>query len=636
MKFSYVLLKKLAPRIESPKQLVEVLTAHAFEVEAADDKTIEIVIPANRYSDAASHFGMTKVVSAILNKKWSEPRPPKLNKKPRSKDFAIKITDKPLCSRYSGLYAEVSKIEPSPQWLQDILVACGLKPINNVVDVMNYVMLEVGQPLHAFDADLISGPINVRLSKRGERIVTIDLQSVACDGHQLLITDDKGPLALAGIKGGKRAEINSNTRRIIVEAANFNAASIYKTSRAVNIITDASLRFSHGLSPALVEKAIKRTADMLKKVCNAKVGSWLDIDNARHKAAIIKFDVDKFNNLTGLKLNQPTCLRYLKNLGFAVSGKLVKAPVERIDINIFEDLVEEIVNLYGYDKLPAIAPQIALIPSGMEDQLVLKDKIRNILIGLGMSEVYNYSFVNRQEALNDSKVWGGKPVSLRNPISSEFQYLRPSMYSQLLQNIKDNRRFYDEVRIFEIGKIFPEEGREILSLGLALGGSSKISSYFLELKGIAEALFQGLGLTDFEMEPYLDGLRVESDHKVIGFISGQVAEFDVDKLVALASAEKEYQPLSRYPSVIRDVSFLIDRVVRMSEAQNLIENSSHLLVDVDLVDWYEDDKTTQDRKSLTFRLVFQSEDRTLTDEEVGKEIEKIISSLQEKYGVEIR
>lgn len=639
MKFSYTLLKKLAPAIKNPEQLVEALTFHAFEVESVRNDTLDISIPANRYSDASSHCGMAVIVSAILNKKAPPLKLPALKPRQKSSQFDIHITEKKLCPRYSGLYAEVKKIGSSPKWLQEILLACGLRPVNAVVDVMNYVMLEVGQPLHAFDLEkLEGGTVIVRAAKDGEFIKTIDDADFKLTQRDLVIADEKGPLAIAGIKGGKRAEIGFNTRKILVEAASFDSAHIYKTSRSLNLFTDASARFSHGLSPALVVTAIKRAAVLLKEVCGAKVGDWVDEAEAKIKKQAsreIRFDVLRFNKLTGLNLDQVACFKYLKNLGFGVIGNIVSVPPERLDVSIFEDLAEEIVNLYGYEKLPSAAPHVYLAPSGMEDQITLKNNLRALLVGLGLSEVYNYSFVDRRGAVDSAKIWAGKPVALRNPISADFQYLRPSLRSNLLKNLKDNLRFYDEVRVFEIGRIFPDENREILSLGIALAYKNDAPVFF-ELKGLVDSLLRGLGLTDFDMVPHLDGLRVESDHRVVGYISDTVAELDLDKLTALASAEKEFRSLPKYPAVTRDLSFLVASEIRVNEIQNLLENASHLLYDVDLIDWYEDPKLGPNRKSLTWRLVFQAEDRTLTDEEVGKEIEKIVSELKEKFDAEIR
>lgn len=663
MKFSYTLLKKLVPSIKSPKQLMEALTFHAFEVERVDGDTIDISIPANRYSDAASHRGIAQIVSAIFSGKLLEPKVADLKSQKNSQKFNVDTVSSKLCQRYSGLYAEIPKIADSPKWMQEILISCGLRPINNVVDVMNYVMLEVGQPMHVFDYDELgesrkrkARSIIIRTSKNGEEIETIDGGKYDLGVNDLIIADQKGSLAIAGIKGGKRAEVTSKTKRIIVEAANFDSISVYKTSRRLNLFTDASARFSHGLSSALVEKGIKRAAQLLKEVCGAKLGDWVDVNYVKPSKAIIKFDAERFNKLTGLNLSEKTCFEYLKKLGFQVRGKFVEPPLERTDVAIFEDLAEEIVNLYGYDQLPSAVPHALLIPSGAEDQIVLKDKIRSILIGFGLSEVYNYSFIGKADAKDAKKdapptEWaslasvGGNDakttIELENPISEDKKYLRPGLVAGLLKNTEDNLRFFEAVRVFEIGRAFWKEKNAVKEkpiLGIAAGG--KISGAFLELKGIIDQLLRGVGLTSFDFLPYEWGVRVESDHRVLGYVKfvdeRAVAEIDLDELLQVAVEEREYWPLPKFPSVVRDLSFVVDSEIRIAPIQNVIENASHLLDDVDLLDWYEDPKLGPNRKSLTFRLVFQAEDRTLTDEEIGKEMGKTINALRTKFEIEIR
>lgn len=661
MKFSYALLKNLVPKLPDKETFIEKFNFHAFEAvnvppsqfnNGAD--TIEISIPANRYSDAASHLGIAKLAAGIFNIPYKapsikEPKPDLKNTKPD-----IKISAKKLCFRYIGRYFELSKIIQSPQWIKDVLVSCGLRPINAVVDVMNYVMLETGQPLHAFDAELISGPIDVRLAKPGEEIRTLENIDYKLTSSDLVIADDKGPLVIAGIKGGKRAGVNLHTKKIIIEAASFDPANIYKTTRALNLFTDASSRFSHGLSPLAPELAIRRATALLKEIAGVKIGELSDVNFSKIQKTILKFDTKKFNRLTGLDLSEKIALEYLKRLGFAVKGKYVEVPPMRTDVTMMEDLAEEIVNLYGYEKLPASAPHIPLTPAKKEDQVILKDEVREILRGFGMSEVYNYSFMSRKDLTKyaDPKWWSA--VALLNPVSSDFHYLRPNLNVHLLRNVEDNFRFYDAVRVFEIGKVFVERQEKLeedLMLGMAIG--IKKENPILELKGLVEELLRQVGLTDYffrdldtdtkflEVE---NSLRIESDHHVIGYIGLPVgsknialAEIDFGKLVQLVEGEKEYEPLSKYPSVMRDISIFVPRSVRVNRILEEVQSASvALLYDADLIDFYEDPNLKEDRKSLTFRLVFQADDRTLTDDEVGIEMAKIVGVLEEKFDAEIR
>jgi phenylalanyl-tRNA synthetase beta chain len=654
MKFSYTLLKNLVPKLPEKVKFIEKFNFHAFEAEDVGGDTIEISIPANRYSDAGSHWGIAKIAAAILGTevKYPKVKEPKIELKNTQPE--IKIAAKKECPRYLGRYFEVSRMLQSPQWMREILLACGMRPINAVVDVMNYVMLEVGQPLHAFDAELVVGGINVRSAKNKEEIRTIEGIDYKLDPNNLVIADEKGPLAIAGIKGGKRAEINLHTKKIIVEAASFDPVSVYRTARQLNLFTDASSRFSHGLVPLSAELGMQRATQLLKEVAQAKIGELNDVNYSKPTKTVLKFDIGRFNDLTGLNLSEKTALEYLKSLGFKVKGKEVEAPETRTDIVLLEDLAEEIVNLYGYEKLPDKPPHVPITPAKKEEQVLMKEKTREILRGFGMSEVYNYSFVSRKDLVKyaDPKWWGA--VALLNPVSADFHYLRPNLGLHLLRNLDDNLRFYDEVRIFEIGKSFTEKKDQLEeNLMLGMAAAYKKGNPILELKGMIEELFEQLGLVDYffrDLESEIkfleegSGLQIESDHEIIGFIgtpkAGEnfaIAELDFGKLAKLVEEEKEYEPLPKYPSVMRDVSLFVPKSVRVNEILEVIENAApKYLDDADLVDFYEDPSLKADRKSLTFRLIFQAEDHTLTTEEIGEELGKIISALQDRFDAEIR
>ncbi len=641
------------PKLPAKDKVVEALNFHAFEAALAGGDTIEIGVPANRYSDAASHRGVAVILSAILNKPLGFKPAKELKLEIKKPAPRVSVISKKHSPKYLARYFEIVKMKPTPQWAKDILMACGQKPINAVVDAMNLAMLETGQPLHAFDAGLIAGGLQVRLAKNGEEIKTIDSQNFTLRDSDLVIADDEGLLAIAGVKGGKRAEIGLNTRSIIVEAANFDGSGVYKTARAINLFTDASSRFSHGLSPVLAERGMNRAAELLKEFTGVKTGAMTALSSVKPNKTTLKFDIAHFIRLTGLSLKEKDALGYLKKLGFGIKGKLVTAPDERTDIGTAEDLFEEIVNLYGYDKLPAVAPKIGLSAAGKEDAVVFKDLLRSLLIGFGFNETYNYSFVGRKELTRyaDPKWWGA--VSLRNPISSDFQYLRPSLALGLLKNLDDNLRFFDEARLFEIGKTFVEEDgslREELRLDLAIG--FKKGNPALELKGAVDEAVSKLGLTDYffrdlNMEvKYLEpehSVRLEVGHSVVGLVGVvkgnpryALASFDLGKLMAAVSGEKEYRPLPKYPAISRDLSLVVDSSTRVGGMQDVLENASPLIFDVDLLDWYEDEKIGDGKKSITFRIVFQSEDRTLTDIEVNKEMEKVLEALQSSFDVEVR
>ena len=669
MKFSYSLLKKLAPKIPDKKTFIETFNLRVFESANLSGDAVEISIPANRYSDAASHWGIAKLAAAIFGGKAENFSAIK-SARPRTKRsfygaqpeikgdyFDVVISVKNHCPRYMGRYFEIERVGNSPDWMRKCLTDCGLRPINAVVDILNYVMLEVGQPLHAFDFEKLAPSdkkggkkkISVRLARSGEEIETIDNNRFKLKDSDLVIADEEGVLAIAGIKGGKRAEISSGVKKILVEAANFEPAGIYKTSRELSLATDASVRFAHGLSPVLAEIAMNRVSRLFQEILNAKSGAAKDAGKYKPAKKVLRFHIDRFNGLTGLQLKESVCLDYLKKLDFKVKGSFVEIPPTRMDIEIFEDLAEEIVNLYGYDNLPSQPPRVALRLSGYEDQIILKNNIRNALIGFGFSEVYNYSFlgdVDLRANTNANQRESEPLVEIENPISEDKKYLRPNLRPLLLKNMESNLRFYDEARIFEIGKIFLKDSssKEKLMLGIAM--AFKKGNPALELKGVIDQLLQAVGLVDYFMKPENENsLRLESDHQVLGYVNAvsdnrAVAEIDLEKLLALAEEEKSYEPLTKFPSVMRDISLFVPRASRIGEMLTTIENAaSRLLQDVDMIDFYEagvTDFADETRKSVTFRLVFLAKDRTLTDEEVEEEVKKITAALREEYGAEVR
>jgi phenylalanyl-tRNA synthetase beta chain len=713
MKFSFTLLKKLVPAVKNKKDLINKLNLHFFEAEDAAGDVLDVSIPPNRFSDAASHFGIGREIAAILGVRYKEVLLPKY-KEARLPKIKIVVEDKNLCPRYTAQYFENIKIGPSPKWMQKILIDCGLRPINNVVDIMNYAMLETGQPLHAFDYDKITN-IVVRRAKKGEKITTLEDKTYELNENILVIATSESlrqsassprqsaALAIAGIKGGKKAEVDKNTKRIVVEAANFNGVNIYKSSKTLKLSTDASLRFSHNISPELTIIGINRANKLLQEVIGAKTTRpVIDVNYTQPRKKIIKFNLEKFNKFIGTDLDIRTCQKYLQRLGFKItpiprgldqralrrsladqpesatgprksalsphkSALLVEVPPLRRDIEIFEDLTEEIIRLYGFNRLKSISPHLHLHPSGFEDRIVLKDKIRKVLAAAGLSEVYNYSFISESD-LTFGSGWKDEVIELENPISNQLKYLRPSLAPYLVKNINSNFRFFDEVRIFEIGKIFYRIS-EKLTLGIALA-SKKDKQVFFELKGIIEQLFKKVGLVSYLMpEPgeedwikvftnnfLISGeiLKIESDGETIGYLGrinkelvsnyeGVLVEIDLDALLKLVEEEHEYLPLPKYPSVMRDISILIAPTIRVAEIMQAIQEVDlKYIEDVDLIDEYdlqESEKRKVESKktrSLTFRIIFQAEDRTLTDKEVNKEMEKITKMLKSKFRAIIR
>ncbi len=635
MRFSYSFIKKLVREAPVKAKLIDGLNMKAFETEPQKGDAFDVKLSPNRYSDAASHWGIAREVAAVFNLKTKIDDKKVVNFPENEGLLKIKVLDKKLCPRYIGRLFELKKVGNSPAWMQKLLHSCGLRPINGVVDIMNYAMLETGQPLHAFDADDIKKGIIIRSAKDNEEITSLDGVKYHLFGKDIVIADEDGPLAIAGIKGGKRAEVNKSARRIIVEAANFDQVSIYKTMKKLAFTTDASVRFSHGLNPHLALIGMDRATVLLKDILDAKLTDSMDVSAKLPGKKIIEFNVDKFNKFIGLNLDKKSVVNYLKRLGFTIqdfkksNSFLVEPPVLRDDINIFEDLTEEVARLCGLDELKSLPPVVGLQPAEIQDDVALKSKIRKILVGFGFSEVYNYSFTGRKD--KDS-------LELENPISQDKKYLRTGLSLGLKGNLKANSKDFGNMRVFEVGRVWNSDS-ESLRLGIAL----KEDDALLHLKGVLSRLLEGAGLTEILMKPdSKNRLLIESDNDIFGSIevvgkSEATAEVDLDNLVKLTLGENEYRPLPKYPAIMRDISIVVPAEVRVGEVMEAIDNLSLKDVkDVDLVDYFDKFGGDKGRLGLTFRLVFRSDFKTLTDTEVDKELKKVGVALVSKLRAVIR
>lgn len=608
---------------------------HAYETEEGGGNTIEVSVPPNRYSDSASHIGVAREASAVLGLKIQIPKPKfQINPKTQSSKLKIEVRDKKLCPRYTAEYFEGIKIAPSPKWMQEVLEDCGLKPINNVVDIMNYVMLEVGQPLHAFDADKIKGSkIIVRRAKKGEKITTIDGNNFTLLNSDLVIADSERALAIAGIKGGTGSEVTKSTKNIIIESANFDPVSIYKTSKRLGLKTDASLRFSHNLSKDFAIVGLNRAGDLLREVVGAKAKGGVDSSPSKPARRHIKFSIDRFNKFIGTDIKKENAYSILKQLGFLVRNNKVEIPPLRTDVETEEDLFEEVARIQGFDKLVSKPPIVSLLLAEVDENKLFADRVRDLLIGFGFDEVKNPSFVSKGSS---------QAIELENPISKDKRYLRESLLGQLGDNIDSNFRFFRDVRVFEIGKVFRKSGKGVNeTYMLSLASGSKDHNTFFELKGVIDQLFKKLGLTDFFMaetdSPHM--LRIESDHTILGYLHYHErissTEINLETLRQSVEGEATFLPLPKYPAVVRDISIVVNRGVRIGDLMQAIQLMNvHLIQDVDLIDeyWVRD----EENQSITLRIVFRADDRTLSAKEVDKEMKKIESMVEEDFEGSIR
>ncbi|MDE1970134.1 MAG: phenylalanine--tRNA ligase subunit beta [Patescibacteria group bacterium] len=675
MKFSIEWLKDYVAINDTPEALAERITLHSFEVEGLEkhdhDILMDVSFLPNRFPDAANYYGFAREVSAVTGvpligpHSLSQQNP--FSKKKWKQTWPLEVQNADDCPRYSGLLMKGVRVEGSPTWLRERLEINGLRSINTVVDITNYVMLELGQPLHAFDAAKVDNGIVVRRARGREHMTTLDGKDVDLSPEDLVIADQSNVLALAGIKGGKAAEIISSTTSILLEAANFNADFVLRTARRVGITTDASYRFKYGLDPNLTEVALARAAELVKKICGGSIETFADAYPHKVLPRVIAFDPRRYEALIGEPVSLSSARSLFKRLGWgvvkAVKGLVwVEVPTFRRDVERFEDVVEEVARLRGYEELGSIPPVTVLLHAAQDESIAFSRSVKKRMLTFGFDELYSYSFIPESwNVVCDEKTL----VQLENPVSTEYFYLRPLLLLSLFRALESNAKFFSSLRFYEIGKAFTHDEEAGIVERAKLAGmvmsEEKGGASFYELKGVLDALFQGYGIADVEYCPsdawkgvFAQGQVAELmvDGTSIGFlgmidskwlsrfgVARPVAAFELDLelLCSAANEEREFVPLPKYPAVIRDVSFLIDTTVRIDDMRRVINDAgSKMLQDVDLFDMFEDEKLGTGKKSISFHLTFRSDGRTLTSEEVGHDMETIIAALQKQFAIEVR
>ena len=690
--------KKLPP----PRKLAELLTLHSFEVQEIEkrdkDFVLDLDVTPNRASDCFSHLGIAREISAIIpNSKFKIPnsrRRPKYSSVSVEDLVEIEIENKNDCPRYCARIIQGVKIQASPKWLQERLIACGMQPINNIVDATNYVMLELGQPLHAFDLDKIeisnlksqmpariatrsvAGGSNlkkkiiVRRAKKGEKIEALDGKIYELNKDILVIADAKDPIAIAGIKGGRKAEITSETTNILIESANFNPHLIRRASKQLKLKTDASFRFEHGLDPNMAGIAIDRVTRLIQEIAGGKIlKGKIDHYPNKVKPWRIYLNPKKVHSLLGVQIKEKEMKDILKRLGLTIKGKsrgylIVEVPTFRKNLEIEEDLIEEIGRIFGYQKIKPIMPAIQITLPEKNLEIYWENKIKKLFKELKFCEVYNYSFIGKKDAVLYPK---SQLVELENPISEEFQYLRPTLLINLLKNAKENLKYFSDFQIFEIGKVFRKERGKILEKRMLSGLITANSEEgFFYLKGLIDTILRKLGISDFYFDQYQqtpeDSLisfwhlnksaEIKIANQEIGFlgeislrildyyhIKKRIYAFDIDfeKLLQFVNEEQEYIPISKYPSAVRDIAVLVPLNTKVAEVMNVIYRAGgKFLRDIDLFDIYVGENIPEGKKNLAFHLIFQAEDRTLQSEEIDRFMAKIIEEIEKNVEWEVR
>ncbi len=625
---------------------------------------IEVELTANR-GDCLSVLGISREFSAIFNEDFHLPST-KCNPKGNEK-LSVKI-DNDGCIRYTALMLDNIEIKPSPLWLKRRLISAGLRPINNVVDITNYIMLETGHPVHAFDVERIGGSnIVVRSSKNNEKITLLDGTVVELKPDDLLITNGKEPLALAGIMGGVNSGISERTKKVLLEVAVFDPIRIRKTSRRLGITTDSSYRFERGVDSENSEYVIKRLADLLIELADAKTVTNIVDEGTTFKRKEIHLRKWKVDQVLGSVISIDSISEILKKLSFSVvengDGWDVTVPSHRFDIEQENDLVEEIGRIYGYDRIPSKIPKLPAKGAGIPVELKKIKKLKNVLSGLGFYETITYSFINPE---GPEKLGQGYKM-LKNPLSLDMAALRPSLVHGLLDVASYNiRRQNFDLKLFEVDNVFSSSSKEKKVLGLLETGLENPEDYtdkreisFYSFKGKLETILESLGY-DFSFskteEPFLEeraSFDINIGGRKVGFagimdarivekeynIKNQdifVAEFELIELKSKNKISREKFFISQYPRVFRDLSFIMKQEMPYEKLEDaVISNSDEILSEIKLKDIYTGKGIPEGEKSVTITLIFESFDKTLKDEKVNTVVNKVVEAI-ENLGVKLR
>ncbi|MGC8785817.1 MAG: phenylalanine--tRNA ligase subunit beta [Anaerolineae bacterium] len=640
-----------------------------------------------------SIIGIAREVAALTGQELRVTEPTmKAEGAPIEGQIEIEIADPDLCSRYTATLIRGVKVGPSPLWMQRRLRMAGMRPINCIVDITNYVMLEWGQPLHAFDYDKLRGRkaggkpvIIVRRAKPGETITTLDGVERQLEPDMLLITDGGGPIAIAGVMGGLETEISPFTTNVLLESANFNNLNNRRTSELLKLPSEASLRFGRGLSPEATVIAAQRASELMRQLAGGVIAAGIaDCYPVKQQIRTIDLAPGEVTRLLGIELSRQRTVEILQSLGFACEvGEdphpiRVTVPYYRLDVEIPADLVEEVARVVGYDKIPDTLLRDELPPQRRNLALEGEQRVRDILVGCGLTEVITYSLTNLESVskLDPTRkaVDPADYIRLANPLTSEREYLRRTLMNSLLETLRDNLRFTERVAIFEVARVYlPQPGQDLPEeprrLGIAMSGPRHVTSWtvksgelldFYDVKGVAEALLHHLHITDYAFVPTEHptfhvgrAAKLLVNNAEIGVL-GEVhplvrenfdlpaqrvclLEFDLEALLASVPSSYYYQPVSRFPTVTRDLALIVDDEVPAARVHDAIINAGgKLLQKVELFDVYHGAQVPPGKKSLAYTLTYQAMDRTLTDDEVNKVQLRILKALEKELGAQLR
>ena len=645
--------------------------ADAVEVLGLHDTVFEYEVTSNRV-DCYSVIGIAREAAATFGKPFYAPETKVVGSKGNvNDDISVEVKDTKLCPRYCARVVKNVKLAPSPQWMQRRLAACGIRPINNLVDITNYVMEEFGQPMHAYDLDTIAGnKIVVRRAEEGEKVVTLDGQERELDSDMLMICDGEKAVGLAGIMGGENSMITDDVQNVLFEAACFDGTNIRLSSKRVGLRTDASGKFEKGLDPNNAEAAINRACQLIEELgAGEVVEGMVDVYPEKREERTIPFEPDYVNNLIGFDLSEEEMIRYFSplELKYDEKTKTITVPTFRQDLIGMCDIAEEITRFYGYDKIPTTLPSGEATTGKLSDKLKIDEIARSVALYCGFSQGMTYSFESPKvfdKLLLPKESELRKTVCISNPLGEDFSVMRTTPLNGMLTSLATNyNRRNKDVRLFEMGNIYlpkelpvtdlPDE-RMQLTFGMYGDGD------FFTMKGVVEDFLIAAGLKDkvvYEPENnkpflhpgrqadmYYDGVKIGylgEVHPLVGdnYGIGQrayVAVVDMPEIVSRATFDKKYTGIAKYPAVSRDISMVMKKEVLVGQIEEIIEsNGGSYLESYELFDLYEGEQIKQGYKSVAYSITFRAKDKTLEEPDVSEPMSKILKELQ-NIGIELR
>ncbi len=640
--------------------------ADIVEVLNLNESVAEFEITSNR-PDCMSIIGLARETAATFDRPFAIPEVVVHANEESVNDYAkVEIQNPELCSRFVGRVVKNVKIAPSPEWMQRRLKACGIRAINNVVDITNYIMLEYGQPMHAYDLDHVEGKtIIVRNAKEGEKLETLDDQPRELLSSMIAISDTQKAIGVAGVMGGANSEVSENTTTVMFESATFHPVAVRRGAKALGMRTDASALFEKGLDPETCLPAINRACQLMEELgAGEVVGGVIDLYPGKKEQRTLPFEPEKMNRFLGLSVSQEEMIAILKRLEFDVKDGMVYIPTFRGDVEGMADVAEEVARIYGYDKIPTTMMQGGVSVGGKNKKQQLEDVIRTSLCNAGLYETVTYSFIDPKE--NDMVLIPRddvrrKMVVISNPLGEENSVMRTDMLSSLMKVLRTNyNRRNTEAGIYEIGTVYLPEGdtlpRETQTVAMGMYGMGD----FYDLKGKTEQLLEDMGIYEYEFTACTENPSFHPGRcaslviagKTVGVL-GQVhpkvcdtfkvgcdvyaALLDFEALLGGFTTDRAFQQLPKFPATSRDIAVLLDASINVGEIERIIKKQqSPILESFKLFDVYQGEQVGEGKKSVAYSISFRAEDRTLTDEEVNPVMEQILADLQKELSAQLR